>query len=275
MAGRFCGVTSDLKNLSRNSEYDGTDEVRLGDGSGLPVSHVGTMTFYSSSRPFHLHETLCVPEIQQKRIYVHQFTKTNHVFIEFHPAYFLDQNTGATLLRGPCEDGVYALPSNLRTNSSSVAFSHERISLQGWHKRLEHPSMKILSHVVHRFSLPLLANKTRMSSTCTSCRVNKAHQLPFRDTSLTSNSPLELIFSDVWGPSSVPSVDGYKYYVIFVDLFKNIYIWLSPLHQKSDVCVVFPQFQKRNQFDAKIKTLSLYSDNGGELPLKIIFFLMA
>ncbi|RVW15056.1 Retrovirus-related Pol polyprotein from transposon RE2 [Vitis vinifera] len=33
-------ITGDLQNLSIHSEYDGTDEVVLGDGSGLAISHI-------------------------------------------------------------------------------------------------------------------------------------------------------------------------------------------------------------------------------------------
>ena len=40
-------ITGDLANLSVHSEYDGTDEVVIGDGSGLRVSHIDP-TFVSS-----------------------------------------------------------------------------------------------------------------------------------------------------------------------------------------------------------------------------------
>ena len=35
-------VTGDLNNLSIHSEYNGTDEVVLGNGSSLIVSHIGS-----------------------------------------------------------------------------------------------------------------------------------------------------------------------------------------------------------------------------------------
>jgi len=38
-------ITGDLTNLSVHSEYDGTDEVVIGDGSGLRVSHIGSLVF--------------------------------------------------------------------------------------------------------------------------------------------------------------------------------------------------------------------------------------
>ena len=59
-------MTTNLSNLSIHSEYDGTDEVVLGDGSGLQVSHTRSLSFISPTRIFHLKDTLCVPEIKKK-----------------------------------------------------------------------------------------------------------------------------------------------------------------------------------------------------------------
>ena len=56
-------ITGDLSNLSIHSEYDGTDEVILGDGSGLAVSHIGSLTLHSPHRTFTLRDTLCVPNL--------------------------------------------------------------------------------------------------------------------------------------------------------------------------------------------------------------------
>lgn len=56
-------ITSDLQNLSIHSEYDSTDEVVLGDGSGLAVSHVGSLAIHSPNRTFILRDTLCVPNL--------------------------------------------------------------------------------------------------------------------------------------------------------------------------------------------------------------------
>jgi len=40
-------ITSDLANLSIHSEYDGQDEVVLGDGTGSHVAHIGSTTVSS------------------------------------------------------------------------------------------------------------------------------------------------------------------------------------------------------------------------------------
>ena len=82
-------ITGDLSNLFVHSEYDGTDKVVLGDGSGLQVSHIGSLALRSPKRTFTLRDTLCVPNLRKKLISVHHFTKQNHVFIELHPFHFL------------------------------------------------------------------------------------------------------------------------------------------------------------------------------------------
>ena len=45
-------ITGDLANLSIHSEYDDIDEVVIGDGSGLHVSHVGSLVLKSPTRTF-------------------------------------------------------------------------------------------------------------------------------------------------------------------------------------------------------------------------------
>ena len=39
--------------------------------------------------------------------------------------------------------------------SPKVANMHERTSIDGWHKRLGHPSSKIVHHLVKKFSFPV------------------------------------------------------------------------------------------------------------------------
>ena len=59
------------------------------------------------------------------------------------------------------------------------------------------------------------------------------------------------------------SVDGFKYYIIFVHHFTK-YIWFYPLKQKSNVHDIFVRFKAlvENYFKAKIVTL--HSIQGGE-----------
>ena len=97
---------------------------------------------------------------------------------------------------------------------------------------------------------------------CIACLTNKSHKLSFNVSTLSSSTPLDLIYSDVW-TSPVLSNDLFKYYVIFVDHFTH-YIWFIPLKRKYDTFQTFLRFKAivENYFKRKIRRL--YSDNGGE-----------
>ena len=164
-------ITGDLSNLSIHFEYDGTDEVILGDGSGLAVSHIGSLALHSPHRTFTLRDTLCVPNLCKNLISVHHLTKQNNVFVEFHPFYFLVKNkiSGAILLKGACNNGIYTFLESI-VASKKVANVHERTSIDGWHKRLRHPSIKIVHHLVKKFYLPI-SSTTNLSSLCHSVSI--------------------------------------------------------------------------------------------------------
>jgi hypothetical protein len=85
-----------------------------------------------------------------------------------------------------------------------------------------------------------------------------------------SSSPLELVFSDVWGPAPT-SVGRFQYYVSFIDDYSK-FTWIYLLRHKSDVFQCFREFQNlvERQFDKKI--LALQSDWGGEYQSLNSFF---
>ena len=75
--------------------------------------------------------------------------------------------------------------------------------------------------------------------------------------------PFDLIHSNVWGPSPVPTSSGHGWFVVFVDDYTRM-TWLYLLKHKDEVFAVFQSFHTmvQTQFSTKIKILR--SDNGGE-----------
>ena len=82
-------------------------------------------------------------------------------------------------------------------------------------------------------------------------------------SSLISHGLLDLVYYDVWGPSPISAINGFTYYVIFVDHFTK-YTRLYPLYLKYDVMATFLKFKAtvERYFDTKLVTL--YSDLGRE-----------
>jgi hypothetical protein len=48
----FHNITSDLANLTTRLKYDGTEEVILGNGSGLQIYHTGSLSLKFSKKTF-------------------------------------------------------------------------------------------------------------------------------------------------------------------------------------------------------------------------------
>jgi len=98
--------------------------------------------------------------------------------------------------------------------------------------------------------------------------VGKSHRLPSFPSESVYTSPLELIFSDLWDPAHVSSINGFSYYITFVDAYSR-FTWIYLLKTKSETSNVFQKFKAMAelQFNSKIK--SLQTDWGGEFtPLK-------
>lgn len=146
-------------------------------------------------------------------------------------------------------------------SSPLLAFSAVKTTLPAWHHRLGHPSLPTLQHMLSSFHLDV-SHSSHLPFHCNSCLCNKSHKLPFTGSTLSTSSPLEMVYTDVW-TSLISSIDNFKYYIIFVDHHTK-YIWLYPLQRKSDTHDVFIRFKAlvEKYFNCVIKTL--YSDNGGE-----------
>ena len=95
-------VTPDLATLTTSEPYLGNDNLHVGDGKGLPISHIGHTKIYTPHRSFTLSNVLHVPTIMKRLLFVYKFYLDNNVYFEFHPFMFYakDLNTNEVLLSG-------------------------------------------------------------------------------------------------------------------------------------------------------------------------------
>ena len=102
-------LTSDLHNLSLHQPYLGDDSVMIGDGTGLPITHTGSISLPSPARTLRLNDVLCVPNIQKNLISVYRLCNTNKVSVEFFSASFQvkDLCLGIPLIQGKTKDELY------------------------------------------------------------------------------------------------------------------------------------------------------------------------
>ena len=90
-------------------------------------------------------------------------------------------------------------------------------------------------------NLRFLSLHTIPKSVCTACLEGKFAKLPFPYPAIKSATPLEVIHRDVWGPSPTIFVDGFRYYVSFMDECTR-FTWIFPMRNKREVYSIFVSF---------------------------------
>jgi transposase InsO family protein len=102
---------------------------------------------------------------------------------------------------------------------------------------------------------------------CRGCALGNNVKGSFLSSDNRSKEILDLIHSDVCGPMIVASLNGYLYYVLFID-DHSWKTWIYFLKTKDGVLAKFQEFkaQVENLTEKKIKVLR--SDNGGEYTSK-------
>ena len=166
----------------------------------MTIAHIGQSHIYTPERNLLLKNVLHVPEADKSLISASRLAIDNNSFVEIHPYSFLvkDRGTRRVLLQGRGRRGLYPVKhtgQGAKKQALSVTPSSGR-----WYRRLVHPSSTIVSKIISQNKLPCI-KLLNNDFICDSCQKGKSHQLPYPKSISESKFPLELIFSDVWGPA--------------------------------------------------------------------------
>ena len=131
-----------------------------------------------------------------------------------------------------------------------------------WHKRLGHMSEKGMKVMHSKGKLPSL--RSIENDICEDCIIGKQKRVTFQTSGRTpKKEKLELVHSNVWGPTTVPSVGGKHYFVTFIDDHSRK-VWVYFLKHKSEVYEAFKRWKAMVKNDTGLKIKKLKTDNGGE-----------
>jgi len=259
-------MTSNPDNLDDPATYSGNERVMVGNGQSLPISHIGSVSTVAPNSSIPLSNVLVVPGIKKNLISISQLTKQINCRVIFDSLRLIiqDRVTGTVLGVGRCENGLYVLNQHHHALVSLLSAHKPRASAQLWHTRLGHPNYRIISSLSRLGSI-LCSNRSlpNNSNICVGCQLGKSHCLPFSLNDEHCSMPFDRLHCDLWGPSPVSSVTGYRYYAIFIDDCTR-FSWMFPLKHKSDFFDTFVHLQHyiETQFSTKIK--SFQCDGGTE-----------
>jgi hypothetical protein len=168
------------------------------------------------------------------------------------------KNIDDAIIIGIHEDGLYKLKGK-----ADQALIHNTInSCELWHRWFAHIHYKSLP-VVSKMVKGLPKIQVFHNGVCKGCAQGKNVKKPFPSSDSKAKGVMDLIHSDVSEPMSATSLNGYVYYVSFIDDCSRK-TWIYFLKNKDEVFSKFKEFKAlvENLSERKIKVLR--SDNEGE-----------
>ncbi|GJY04390.1 putative ribonuclease H-like domain-containing protein [Tanacetum coccineum] len=132
-----------------------------------------------------------------------------------------------------------------------------------WHRRLGHVNSKNLNKIVKGNLVRGLPSKIFQNShTYVACQKEKQHKASYKAMLVSSISlPLQLLHMDLFGPTSLRSINHKTYCLVITDDFSR-FSWVFFLRTKDETSGILKDFirQIENQLNQKVKTIRC--DNG-------------
>jgi hypothetical protein len=203
--------------------------VAVGNDIGLQIESNGSTLLHTSSFTFKLNNMLHCPQALTSLPPIQKFCLDNFCYFTLTSSHYFikDLLSHATLLEERSENGLYPLwlGGNLHKGTKTfIAFIGIRTTSLVWHFRLRHPSLEIVNRIVKEklfLFLVMILRKQHLlflqkQKATIACQLGKSKRQPSHASSQVSFQPIKLIRSDIW-TSSVQSISGYKYHVVFID----------------------------------------------------------
>ena len=156
---------------------------------------------------------------------------------------------------GEQREGLYFLKGVTSVHACKV---DDMESFELWHKRMGHPSSKVVELIPEAGKMVRKTNKT-----CEVCFRAKQTRGIFFSSDNKAKDCFELMHCDLWGPYRVLVSCGAIYFLTVVDDY-SCAVWIYLLNGKNEVACVLRKFiaMVKCQFEKNVKIVR--SDNGSE-----------
>ena len=212
--------------------------VNLPNGETALVTHIGTVQI---SEKLILYNVLCVPSCIFNLLSVSQLAKSIlYCLIFFGNLCFIqDLAHWSTIGLGREYNDLYLLEESTSTSTCfSTTISVNNVQPHIWHSRLEHLSNAKLA-LMKNNNVPLF-NSNKVFQ-CDICPLAKQKRLHFNASSHISSECFDLFHCDLWGPFSLSTIDGCRYFLTIVDNCSRC-TWVCLLKHKSQTQLTLEQF---------------------------------
>ncbi|GJS98276.1 putative ribonuclease H-like domain-containing protein [Tanacetum coccineum] len=176
----------------------------------------------------------------------------------------LDENQ--VLLRVPRQSNMYSfdLRNVVPSGDLTCLFANATIDESKlWHRRMGHVNFKTMNKLVKGNLVRGLPSKIFVNDhTCVACQKGKQHKASCKTKLVSSISqPLQMLHMDLFGPTSVRSINHKTYCLVVTDDFSR-FSWVFFLASKDETSGILKRFiiEIENQLNHKVKVIRC--DNG-------------
>nr|GEZ02908.1 hypothetical protein [Tanacetum cinerariifolium] len=176
------------------------------------------------------------------------------------------------LLRTPRQHNMYSIDlNNIVPHKDLTCFVAKASADESmlWHRRLGHLNFKTMNKLVrHKLVKGLPSKRFENNHTCVACLKGKQHKASCKTKLVNSVSkPLHTLHMDMFGPTSVSSLNHKWYCLVVTDDFSR-FTWTFCLKTKDETSGILRNFitEIENLKDLKVKIIRC--DNGGEFKNK-------
>ncbi|KAJ8626780.1 hypothetical protein MRB53_020087 [Persea americana] len=214
--------------------------VGLPDGRSTAATKEGSMFLAGN---LCLKHVLYVLGLTCNLISVSQLTDHYNCLVQFTNNLCVVQDRTTRMLIGAGErrDGLYYFRGMTQVQAMKATSG---VSLDVWHKRLGHPSLKVTKLVP---GVSVKENKYRLEKNCEVCQRAKQTRDKFPVSEHKASSIFELIHCDLWGPYNTPSSCGATYFLTIVDDYSRS-VWVYLLVDKTETRDKFASRSRRCVF---------------------------
>jgi hypothetical protein len=241
-----------------NYEKGKFGKVYLGDDEPCDIIGQGDVQLrMANGTVLKLQRVRHVPKLARNLISVSQLTDDAGFEMKFTKTSWKLLKGAMVIAQGQRDGTLYRVRNEYFVNMAS-----SEVSAKLWHQRLGHMSEKGMKVMVSKGKLDGLSCVDL--PLCEGCVFGKQKIVSFSKTGRTPKvEKLELVHTDVWGPSQVSSLNGSCYYVTFID-DSTRKLWIYFMKNKSDVFEIFKKWKSLVENQTGLKLKCLRSDNGGE-----------
>lgn len=149
--------------MTNRQAYNGPEQINVANGNTLHILNVGDLHLSTPSTTFLLKDILHVPNSKANLLSVscHLIDHDILFLFDHHGFSIKDRRTGNLLCRDPLKGSLFPLQTRVHHASYSTPFTsmvQKTSTVAVWHKRLGHPSSRILCHLAQNKVFPVVSN---------------------------------------------------------------------------------------------------------------------